>query len=59
MTTLKSSSGMKDLLRHVGHKISCVSYGLGNTVLNVSLECDTCNEVLFDFDGAIKMELNE
>lgn len=32
---------------HVGHKIVCVMYGNG---VNVSIECETCNEVLLSFD---------
>jgi len=37
----------EDLLRHKGHKIVCVSYGDDN---NVAIECESCNEVLMDFD---------
>lgn len=35
-----------DLMKHVGHKIECVTYG----GINVAVECVTCGEVLFDFD---------
>lgn len=38
----------KDLKRHVGHRIECVTYG--NPPVNVAVECVTCNEVLIDFD---------
>lgn len=38
----------KDLRSHVGHKIECVCYG--NPVVNVAVECETCGEVLMDFD---------
>ena len=39
-----------DLHRHVGHKIECVVYG-DRDVANVAVECETCNEVLMDFDS--------
>jgi len=43
-----------DLLRHYGHKIVCVTYGEkgGNIggADNVAIECETCNEVLMDYD---------
>lgn len=36
-----------DILRsHVGHDIECVIYGN----VNVSIECCTCNEVLYSID---------
>lgn len=36
------------LVEHVGHKVVVVTYG-GNQ--NVSIECETCNEVLYDVDN--------
>ena len=41
----------KRLLAHVGHNIECVTYGNGDTVYNVALECTDCNEVLLDIDN--------
>ena len=38
----------KDLSQHVGHDIVCVTYG--DPAENVAIECETCNEVLLDFD---------
>lgn len=35
------------LIEHVGHKIVCVTYGNND---NVAIECETCCEVLLDFD---------
>ena len=35
------------LMQHVGHKVVIVTYGAS---INVSLECETCNEVIIDFD---------
>lgn len=37
----------KELVHHVGHDLVCVSYADGE---NVAVECETCNEVLFDYD---------
>lgn len=37
----------KELERHIGHEIVCVSYGDG---VNVSIECEDCNEVLLSID---------
>lgn len=41
-----AAHSFSDLRSHVGHKISCVRYGEAN----VAVECETCNEVLLDFD---------
>lgn len=37
-------------LEHIGHKVVVVSYGSGNDIWNVSIECETCNCVLTDED---------
>ena len=37
-----------DLIKHVGHKIVCVSYG--KPPQNVAIECEDCDEVLLDYD---------
>lgn len=42
-----SAFNYEELKRHVGHNIVCVSYGNGE---NVAVECETCNEVLLDYD---------
>jgi hypothetical protein len=39
----------KGLLRHEGHNLACVTYG--DPPMNVAVECETCCEVLFDFDS--------
>jgi len=52
-----------DLFHHIGHKIVCVAYGSQDSnfsddaansrimaVWNIAIECETCNEVLLDFD---------
>jgi len=36
----------EDLILHVGHKIVITTY----EDINVAIECETCNEVLLDFD---------
>jgi len=54
-----SALDFEDLKRHVGHKIVCVHYHNppwnidDSTPLceNVAIECETCNEVLMDFDN--------
>ena len=43
-----SANSFKELKRHIGHKIVCVTYG--KPAQNVAVECETCNEVLLDFD---------
>lgn len=40
-----------ELRQHIGHKIVCVCYGKkGKDPENVAIECETCNEVLLDYD---------
>lgn len=34
---------------HVGHKVRCVGYG-GDEIVNISIECEDCNSVIFDID---------
>jgi len=38
----------KELKEHIGHNIVCVGYG--KPIQNVAIECEDCNEVLFDYD---------
>lgn len=40
----------QDLVRHIGHRIVCIQYGDGD---NVAVKCETCSEVLVDFDRPI------
>ena len=35
---------------HVGHAVSCVGYG-DDEIVNISIECEDCSEVLFDIDA--------
>ena len=44
-------SCFNELKHHVGHKIEVVEYGDGQIVANVAIECETCGEVLIDFDN--------
>ena len=58
----------EDLIRHVGHKISVVVYGSIDSekvdagtgrmydIANVAIECETCHEVLLDFDKIRNIE---
>lgn len=43
-----SAADFKDLTTHIGHKIVVVTYG--RPTQNVAIECETCAEVLIDFD---------
>ncbi len=45
-----SCLGYEDLLRHMGHTIVCVTYGMGE---NVALECEDCSEILLNFDKEV------
>jgi hypothetical protein len=45
-----SAYSFEDLRRHVGHEIECVVYGKPTDPVNVAVECETCFEVLLDFD---------
>lgn len=38
------------LAPHVGHQVVCVGYG-DDEIVNVSIECEDCNAVLFDIDA--------
>ena len=40
----------KPLKAHVGHKIVCLSYGDENDPVNVTIECEDCDEVLIDYN---------
>lgn len=52
MENEKDTIEFEDLKRHIGHNIVCVSYGM--PIVNVAIECETCNEVLLSFDEEIK-----
>ena len=46
-----SIMNFKEARHHIGHNIVCVSYGKkGQVPQNVSIECETCNEVLIDWE---------
>ncbi len=48
------------LAPHVGHKVSCVGYGDENgVVVNVSVECEDCNEVLFELTAPGVVEMTD
>ena len=44
-----SVGSFEELVIHKGHKIECVTYGK-EEVVNISIECEDCNEVLLSFD---------
>ena len=39
------------LKQHLGHKIVIVAYGKFSDPDNIAIECETCNEVLADYDA--------
>ena len=45
-----SINSYNGLLAHRGHKIVVASYGPYKNPENVAIECETCNEVLLDFN---------
>ena len=45
-----SSWNYTELKRHIGHDIVCVPYGEADNPVNVAVECETCNEVILDYD---------
>ena len=48
-----AATDFNDLLRHVGHKIVCITYNTYDekkTPVNVAIECENCQEVLLDYD---------
>lgn len=40
-------------LWHQGHDIHCACYGKDDVILNISIECMDCNDVLFDMDNLL------
>jgi len=48
-----SNEEIKD---HVGHQISCVSYGNGQ---NYSIVCDTCSMILFEWDQEMEFDVDK
>lgn len=43
---------------HVGHSVICVGYGQ-DEIVNISIECEDCNEVLFDIDSPQSEDIPE
>jgi len=52
-----SCNNYEELKKHEGHKIACVTYKCqtpnGEKIYNVAIECETCNEVILDFDKVL------
>ena len=40
---------------HVGHAVVCIGYGQ-DEIVNISIECEDCNEVLFDIDAPVEKD---
>ena len=45
-----SVNSKEELELHIGHDLEVVSYSNKDEIVNVAIECKTCNEVLLDFD---------
>lgn len=45
-----SAQNYTELVAHAGHDIVCVTYG----DVNVAVECETCGEVLLDYDRELE-----
>jgi len=40
-----------ELKRHIGHRVVVVGYGRPHEApINVAIECESCGEVILDFD---------
>jgi len=47
----KINYGFEKLKEHIGHEIECVGYfNKENELVNVSIECADCCEVIIDYD---------
>lgn len=56
-----AASSFADLFFHIGHKIVCAYYSPTKKKAdahNVALECETCHEVLLDFDKEDEEEVS-
>lgn len=49
----------QELKRHIGHRIVCVAYGDYLNPINVAVECETCCEVLMDYDKEEKEDCRD
>jgi hypothetical protein len=46
-------SNFKELIKHEGHKIAVVTYGVGKKPINAAIECEDCSEILLDYDREV------
>ena len=53
------SSPMFDkILSHYGHKVAVAIYGAHEAPVNVAIECEDCNEVIYDIDREAEKPLS-
>ena len=45
-----AAHSFKEHRSHICHAIACVCYGDDERAVNVAIECETCGEVLVDYD---------
>lgn len=46
-----SASNFAELLTHAGHDVTVEIYGSDDFIVNVAIECNTCYEIIMDFDN--------
>jgi hypothetical protein len=46
----ENGNGYNELKDHIGHRIVIACYGRAKDPRNISIECETCETVLVDFD---------
>lgn len=49
----------ENLEMHIGHSLACVGYGEGDDIENISIECEDCNEVLYDLERYASTDSDE
>lgn len=47
---MRNEKLLETLSKHIGHDLVVVTYGDENT----ALECETCKEVVIDFEGVVR-----
>jgi len=45
-----SVNSFEELKGHIDHNLQCVWYGSRWDIKNISLECETCHEVILSYD---------
>ena len=48
LVTAKSDLEKRNVKEHIDHDIHCACYGRDDVIVNISIECMDCYEVLYD-----------